>query len=81
MALILGHLTRLVAILLTVDVLVATLMVHLPNGFFIVGNGIELTLTLLAISVALALSDSDELSLDKGLAARPGNPTLARLIR
>jgi uncharacterized membrane protein YphA (DoxX/SURF4 family) len=44
-------------------------------------NGIELTLTLLATSVALALSGSGELSLDKGLAARAGNPTLARPIR
>ena len=80
-ALILGFLTRLVAVPLAIDMLVAMLMVHLPNGFFMMNNGIGLTLILLAASVALALSGSGELSLDKVLAARAGNPTLARLVR
>lgn len=79
-ALILGLFTRLVAILLAVDMLVATLLVHLPNGFFISNGGIEFTLTLLAVSVALALAGAGEASVDKVIAAR-GNPTLARLVR
>ncbi len=80
-ALILGIFTRLVAVPLAIDMLVAMLMVHFPNGFFMMNNGIESTLTLLAASVALALSGSGELSLDKALAARAGNPTLARMMR
>jgi putative oxidoreductase len=80
-ALILGIFTRLVTVPLAIDMLVAMLMVHLPNGFFMMNNGIELTLILLAASVALALAGSGEASLDKVLASRAGNPTLARLVR
>jgi putative oxidoreductase len=79
--LIVGLFTRLVAILLAVDMLVATLMVHLPNGFFMANNGFEFTLLLLAAAVALAVSGPGEASLDKILASRTNNPTLARLTR
>jgi uncharacterized membrane protein YphA (DoxX/SURF4 family) len=62
-ALILGLFTRLLfAILLAIAILVATLMVHLPNGFFMMSNGCKFALTLVAASVALALSAPGEMA-------------------
>ena len=65
-ALLAGLFSRWVAMLLAVDVLVAILLVHLPNGFF-GPMGYELTLLLLGSTVALAL-------------AGPGAPALDRVI-
>lgn len=63
-ALILGLLTRPVALLLACDMAVATLLVHLPKGFFL-PNGYEFTLTLFAACIALALNDPGEAALDR----------------
>ena len=79
-ALILGLFTRVAAIMLAVDMLVATLTAHLANGFFAQNGGYEFTLLLLAASVALAVAGPGEAALDRVIAAR-GNPTLARLAR
>ncbi|MDQ3467534.1 MAG: DoxX family protein [Chloroflexota bacterium] len=55
-ALIVGVLTRIAAALLAIDMLVATLIVTLENGFFVTNNGYELTLLLLAIMAALMMT-------------------------
>jgi len=77
LALIVGLLTRIAAVLLAVDMLVALLSVHLPGGFFAT-NG-ELPLVLLAGAIGLAVGGPGEAALDRLLAARTRNPTLARL--
>ena len=78
--LIIGLFTRLAALLLALDMLVATLLVHLPNGFFINNGGFEFTLILFVANVSLVLAGPDEAALDRVLAAR-SSPGLARLLR
>ena len=81
LALILGLFTRVAAILIAIDMLVAILAVHLPNGFLASNNGIEFPLVLLSSCVALAVAGPGEAAADRALAARTRNPTLARLTR
>ena len=69
-ALILGLFTRLAAVPLAFSMLVATLMVHLPNGFFAREGGIEYTLLLTVACVALAMMGAGEAALDRVLARR-----------
>jgi putative oxidoreductase len=63
-ALIAGLLTRWVAIPLAIEMLVATLLVHLPNGFFAMDDGYELVFLLLAGAVTLALAGPGALAVD-----------------
>jgi putative oxidoreductase len=69
LALLLGLFTRWVAIPLAVDMVVAILTVHLPNGFFL-PKGFEYPLTLLAANVSLVLLGSGQASVDTLLARR-----------
>jgi putative oxidoreductase len=69
-ALILGLFTRLSAVPLAFSMLVATVLVHLPNGFFSSSGGIEFTLLLTVACVALALTGPGKASLDRVLARR-----------
>ncbi|SIR72715.1 putative oxidoreductase [Haladaptatus litoreus] len=71
--LLVGLFTRYVAVLIAVDMAVATLLVHLPNGFAVVNNGptgYEYTLTLTLIAISLVFSGPGALSLEHALFGR-----------
>lgn len=69
-ALVLGLLTRPIALLLAVDMLGALALVHLSAGLFVADGGYELVLALAGGSAALALVGPGRLSLDHLLFAR-----------
>lgn len=69
-ALILGLLTRPVAVLLTLDMLGALILVHLSAGVFVANNGYELVLLLGAAALALALVGPGRASADYALFGR-----------
>ncbi|MBM6621716.1 DoxX family protein [Micrococcaceae bacterium RIT802] len=69
-ALILGLLTRPIALLLAVDMLGALALVHLGAGPFVADGGYELVLALAGGAAALALVGPGRLSLDHLLFAR-----------
>jgi putative oxidoreductase len=66
LALIVGLLTRLAALGLAADMLVAILLVHLKSGFFNPG-GIEFPLSLAAASIAFVLTGAGDWSIDSQL--------------
>jgi putative oxidoreductase len=68
-AVILGLFARWAAIPLAIDMLSATLIVHVKNGFFN-PMGVELTLTLFGCAVAIALAGPGAYSVDGILARR-----------
>ena len=69
--LVLGVLTRLVALGLAVDMASAAILVHWPNGFFMnftgkqAGEGIEFFLLLVGIGLALAIGGPGRIALMK----------------
>ena len=68
-ALVLGLLTRLVAFVLTIDMLVAIALVHLPNGFFL-PNGYEFALMLAGASIGLVFAGAGAYSVDAAFSNR-----------
>ena len=63
-ALVLGLLTRYTGLLLSINMLVAILLVHLPNGFLVTQGGMEFPLALLGGALTLAMMGSGKLSVD-----------------
>lgn len=70
-ALVLGVLTRPVALALALNMLGAILFVHLPAGFFL-PNGSEFALSLLGAAAFLALSGAGAYSVDARIARNDG---------
>jgi len=62
-----GLFVRIVGVLITVNMLVATVLVHLPNGYPASNGGVELTLTLALIALAVVLNGPGTLSLEHTL--------------
>lgn len=63
-ALIIGMFSRPIAVLLTLNMLGAAVLVHLSNGIFVESGGVELVLILGAAAVAIALIGPGRASLD-----------------
>jgi putative oxidoreductase len=65
-----GFMTRLAALLLTVEMTVAIFMIHLPYGFFMnwngtqSGEGIEYHLLVIIVAIALMIRGGGKWSLD-----------------
>ncbi|GAA3712328.1 DoxX family protein [Zhihengliuella alba] len=68
--LILGFLTRPIAAMLTVDMLVALFLVHLGAGVFVSEGGYELVLALGAAAAGIALLGAGKFSVDAALFGR-----------
>lgn len=71
LALIFGLLTRLAGVGLAVVMLGATMLVHLPAGFF-APNGVEFTLMLFGAAAALVFTGAGSFSLDALATRRSG---------
>ena len=69
LALLVGLGTRYVAALLAVNMVVALVTVHLANGFFVDGGGVEFVLVLLAAALFFALNGGGRLAVDQRLSA------------
>lgn len=65
--LIVGAFTRIVAILLTVDMIGAIAIVHAPAGFWVDAGGVEFVALLGAAALALALTGAGKFSADASL--------------
>ena len=66
-ALLLGFLTRLSSVVLSMTMVVAIFSVHFSSGLFVANGGYEFALALLAMSVALIFLGGGRLSVDKVL--------------
>jgi putative oxidoreductase len=81
LGLITGLLTRVAAFGITVNMIVAVLMLHLPNGFFMnwsglqKGEGFEFHLLVIAMGIALMIRGGGSFSADKALAGKADRVT------
>ena len=66
-SLIVGAFTRIAALLIAIDLLVALVLVHQPNGFFASNGGVELVLILATAGITLALTGPGALAVDSAL--------------
>ena len=69
-ALVLGVLTRIFAVLLTVNMLGALFLVHAPAGVFVEAGGFELVLALAAGAATIALMGPGRMSVDRFMLPR-----------
>jgi len=67
LCLLFGFLTRPVALLVVIEMLIAAFYVHLPNGFFWTGGGYEYPLMLTVIALAILFRGGGRLSVDSAL--------------
>lgn len=67
-----GLAVRITGAVIAIDMLVATVLYHLPNGYPASSDGIELTLTLTLIALALVLSGPGALSMEHALFNQEG---------
>lgn len=65
--LLVGLFVRIASAVIAIDMLVATVLYHLPNGYPASSDGIELTFTLSLIALALVLSGPGALSIERAL--------------
>lgn len=72
LCLLIGLFTRIAAVLTAANMLVATLLVHLPNGFIVSDGGFEFTLALLLASLSVAVTGPGRLALDRTKLAGTG---------
>ncbi|MCX6023316.1 MAG: DoxX family protein [Chloroflexi bacterium] len=59
-----GALTRAAALLLALDMLTATVLLHLPNGFYVGNNGVEFTLLLFVACFTFIVIGPGDFSVD-----------------
>src|SRR5215475_13773980 len=77
LGLIAGALTRIAAFGIATNMVVATLMVHVTNGFFMnwtgqqKGEGFEYHLLAIAIAIVLMMRGAGAFSIDRALSAQP----------
>src|SRR5258708_14969068 len=75
LAVIFGFMTRVAALAIAVDMIVAIFLVHLPNGLFMnwngsqKGEGFEFHLLATAIALTLVIAGGGMLSIDRSIAA------------
>jgi putative oxidoreductase len=62
-----GFLTRPIAFLFFVEMIIAAVTVHLPNGWFVTGRGAEYALFLGVVALGVAIIGSGRCSVDRAI--------------